>query len=405
MVYDCHLFDPATIQSLLEALMLLLGDFPRCLDETLAKLVERLAQQEKKRLFAAQRRQEALKLNKFKKIKPKAVSLPGGSELVKTGFLREGSMLPLVLRPATPDLHLADWAGSNREFIEQKLHQHGALLFRDFKVETVERFEQFAQSVCPDLFSEYGDLPREGMGGKVYGSTPYPSDKTILPHNESSHLHRWPLRIFFYCVRAAQEGGATPIIDCQKLYRIIDPSIRQRLAEKRLMYVRNYTDGLDVSWQAFFNTADKAAVEDRCRAESIEFEWKNGDGLRTRQVRPAVARHPKTGSMVFFNQLQLHHASCLEPEVRASLLAMFREEDLPRNVYYGDGSRIEDSIVEEIRQACRQSETSFPWQEGDILMLDNMLTAHGRNPYVGKRKIVVAMGEMVTNKDINFSVG
>ena len=170
------------------------------------------------------------------------------------------------------------------------------------------------------------------------------------------------------------------------------------------MYVRNYTDGLDVSWQSFFRTDSRVVVEDYCKAASIDFEWREGDVLRTRQIRPAVAQHPKTGDAVFFNQLQLHHISCLEPDVRDSLRATFREEDFPRNVYYGDGSPIEDDIIEEIREASRQSETRFPWQPGDILMLDNMLAAHGRSPYKGQRKIVVAMGEMITNRDIHFSV-
>ena len=86
--------------------------------------------------------------------------------------------------------------------------------------------------------------------------------------------------------------------------------------------------------------------------------------------------------------------------MRESLLSMMPAEDLPRNVYFGDGSPIEDSVVDEIRELYRQRAVSFPWQEGDILMLNNMLTAHGRNPFVGARKIVVAMGEMTNKKKI-----
>lgn len=164
------------------------------------------------------------------------------------------------------------------------------------------------------------------------------------------------------------------------------------------MYVRNYIEGLDVSWQSFFHTNDESVVEEFCRRAGVNCEWRNGAGLRTRQIRPAVAQHPKTGEMIFFNQIQLHHVSCLEPELRASLLAMYGADELPRNVYYGDGSPIEDSVVEEIGEVYRQTATSFPWQWGDILMLDNMLTAHGRNPYVGERKIVVAMGEMIGDR-------
>ena len=70
---------------------------------------------------------------------------------------------------------------------------------------------------------------------------------------------------------------------------------------------------------------------------------------------------------------------------------MFREEDLPYNTYYGDGTPIEDSVVAEIREAYRQERLEFPWRAGDILMLDNMLVAHGRNPYSPPRRVLVAM--------------
>jgi hypothetical protein len=68
-------------------------------------------------------------------------------------------------------------------------------------------------------------------------------------------------------------------------------------------------------------------------------------------------------------------------------------DDLPNNTYYGDGSPIESSVLDEIREAYRREAASFAWQEGDILMLDNMLVAHSRNPYVGRREVLVAMAE------------
>jgi hypothetical protein len=168
------------------------------------------------------------------------------------------------------------------------------------------------------------------------------------------------------------------------------------------MYVRNYIEGLDVSWQTFFRTTDKSVVEDSCRKSAIDFEW-NDSGLKTRQICSAVVKHPQTNEMVFFNQLQLHHVSCLQPAVRESLLSIVKEEDLPRNVYYGDGSRIEDSVIQEIRELYQQVAVNFPWQRGDILMLNNMLTAHGRNPFVGPRKILVAMGDMISKDDLPSS--
>ena len=90
----------------------------------------------------------------------------------------------------------------------------------------------------------------------------------------------------------------------------------------------------------------------------------------------------------------------LAPAVRESLLSMMKEEDLPRNVYYGDGSPIEDSVVDYLRELSQKLCVSFPWQEQDILMLNNMLVAHSRNPFVGERKIVVAMGDLVSKEQV-----
>jgi alpha-ketoglutarate-dependent taurine dioxygenase len=307
----------------------------------------------------------------------------------------------LVLTPPEGvELDLAEWAGTAREFLEARLLQHGAILLRGFGVESVGDFERFASTLCPELFGEYGDLPREELGGKVYGSTPYPSDQTILFHNESSHMHRWPMKIWFFCVQAARSGGETPIVDCRLVYERLDAGVRRRFLEKGLMYVRHYTEGLDVSWQSFFGTSDRRAVEEYCRKASIDFEWTPGDGLKTRQICPAVVRHPLTGETVFFNQIQLHHVSCLDPAVRESLVSMMGEADLPRNVYYGDGSAIPDDVVEGVLAVYRSSAASFPWLPGDVLMVNNMLVAHSRNPYVGPRKIVVAMGEMINREEI-----
>jgi alpha-ketoglutarate-dependent taurine dioxygenase len=128
-------------------------------------------------------------------------------------------------------------------------------------------------------------------------------------------------------------------------------------------------------------------------------EWTDSGGLRVKQRCRAVLRHPRTGEMTFFNQVQLHHIYCLEPAVRQSLLTMFNLEDLPRHVYYGDGSAIEECVMDHIGEVYEKNAVRFQWQHGDMITLDNMLTAHGRDPYSGLRKIVVALGDMRNNVD------
>ncbi|MBF2007869.1 MAG: TauD/TfdA family dioxygenase [Chlorogloeopsis fritschii C42_A2020_084] len=356
--------------------------------------LEMLTESEKAQKTMQHQERKAAKRQKFMSIAPQAVSL-STTKLIKTSYLQEGQKFPLMIQPDSAEIDLISWVENNRVYLETELLKHGAILFRGFNVKSVSEFENFAQTICPNLFAEYGDLPRTGEGGKVYGSTPYPADKAILFHNESSHLHCFPLKIWFYCVQAAAEGGETPIVDCRKAYQLLSPKLRERLATKQLMYVRNYTDGLDVSWQDFFRTNDKSVVEDYCIKNKINFEWYDQNSLITRQIRPALLVHPKTGEPVFFNQIQLHHISYLDTEVRDSLLSSFGEQKLPRNVYYGDGIPIEDSVITEINEIYRQCSTSFTWNKEDILMLDNILVAHGRNPYVGFRKIVVAMGDII----------
>jgi hypothetical protein len=356
--------------------------------------LEIISETEKVERTVEQKRRQAFNLQKLKSIKPKSVNLPKGN-LIKTSLWEPDASSLLIIEPELQNFDLVDWAGSHREFIETKLLEHGAILFRNFRVGEVSVFENLATVLSSGLFGEYGDLPREGIGGKVYGSTPYPSEQAILFHNESSHLHRWPLKIWFLCLKAPQVGGETPVVNCREIYQMLPREIRERFAEKKLMYVRNYTEGLDVSWQKFFQTDDRATVEEFCRKASMEFAWKPNGDLQTRQICEAVTKHVKTGETVFFNQILLHHVSCLDAAVRRSMLALFDESDLPRNVYYGDGLPIEDAVVDEVRAVYQQAAIGFQWQEGDILMLDNMLTAHGRNPYAGARKVVVALGEMI----------
>lgn len=317
-----------------------------------------------------------------------------------SSYLAPDQPLPLVISPSMEEINLPGWLANNKELIREELKKHGAILFRNFHVASPEKFEESASSISGELFEEYGDLPRENVGARVYRSTPYPADKMILFHNESSHQYRWPMKIWFYCVQSAERNGATPIVDCRKLYQMLSPQTMQRLAGKKLMYVRNFVDGLDVSWQQFFQTSNKALVEEYCRKMAIDFEWKSETHLRTRQFCPAVARHPYTGEMVFFNQIQLHHISFLEPAVREAMLSMFKEENLPRNVYYGDGTPLEETVIAEINALYHQLAVRFQWQSGDVILLDNMLVAHARDPFEGSRKILVAMAEVLSQADL-----
>jgi alpha-ketoglutarate-dependent taurine dioxygenase len=340
--------------------------------------------------------------NRFAARPRKAVRL-SQEELVRAGSLPEsnGEVLPLVMAPNVENLNLAAWAASHREFLEEKLYRHGAILFRGFDVPGPQRFHEVAQAICPDLL-DYKEraAPRHQVSENVYTSTEFPADQHIPLHHEMSYSHNWPSKLFFYCDLPAQEGGCTPVADDRKVIQLLDPDVKRRFLEKKVMYVRNYGEGVDMPWQEVFQTADREQVEAYCREAHMEVEWRDRDRLRTRAVRQVLATHPRTGDVLWFNHAHLFHMSNLEPAVRQSLLAEFAPDELPRNAFYGDGSSIEDEVLEHIRTTYSDAAVRFAWQAGDILLVDNFLASHGRDPFKGPRRVLVSMAELYTNLEL-----
>jgi alpha-ketoglutarate-dependent taurine dioxygenase len=316
------------------------------------------------------------------------------ASLVAFAPLSPGRDLPLLARQAVGGVDLAGWLAENRDEVRRELLGAGGILFRGFGVDSEARLQALLEALAGELVQyTYRSTPRTALSGRIYTSTEYPPDQEIPLHNEMSYSRSWPLLIGFACLKAAPSGGETPIASSRGVYARLDPALRERFASRGVMYVRNYGGGFDLPWQEVFQTADQQAVEAFCAEAGIEVEWREGDRLRTRQVCQAVARHPATGEPVWFNQAHLFHPSSLDPEVHASLLEEFGEEDLPRKAFYGDGSPLEEEALAAVREAMEREKVVFPWEEGDFLLLDNMLAAHGRMPFAGPRKIVVGMAE------------
>ena len=391
--YSTDLFVERTITRMLDHFERLLSGIIERPDDRLDELTKIIVAAEEEQRNVEQTSRQAKQRKIFNNIKPKPISL-SGDNLIRTSSISPGENLPLVIQPAASEVDLIDWARNNQDFIQRELLDHGAILFRGFEHDWTTEFEQFAGAICADLFNENGEHPRESVSGHVYTPVFYPSDQHLLWHNENSFNLRWPMKIWFCCLVPAQQGGETPIVDSRKVFQALNPRLRQRFIEKQVMYVRNYGNGLGLGWETVFRTSDRAEVEELCRRTGMRYEWKPDNKLRTESVRPAAGQHPATGAMVWFNQAQHWHISCLDAATRESIQSVLREEDWPRSCYYGDGTPIEDSAMAEILGIYQELEVSHPWQRDDVLLLDNMLTAHARNAYTGVRKLLVTMGEM-----------
>ena len=390
--YRTDLFEPSTIGRMAADYRQLTAAALAAPDRPLADFELNLDREERDRQMETKKRRKE-SISKLRGRRRRGVDLARFDPVTKSTFA-DDEPTPLILEPRG-ETDLEEWIAGHRDEVEADLDRHGALLLRGFGVDDAESFEAVAGAVAGELFGDYGDLPHEPGDGKVYRSTPYPADRAILFHNESAHLPQWPLRQFFHCVEAADEGGETPIVDCRRVHAALDPELLHRFTEQGLLYVRNFVEPFDVPWKTFFQTEEHSVVEEYCRSRGMEWSW-NGDVLQTRTRAPAVARHPRTGEDLFFNQIQVHHVACLEPGLRATMEDLFAPEEMPRNVYFGDGEPIPDEVVTGLVDLYYDLSVEFPWQPGDVLVVDNMLIAHARNPFSGSRKICVCMGHMVS---------
>lgn len=305
----------------------------------------------------------------------------------------ETASLPLVIHSDGGD-GVTDLLSTESERIQRALVAHGAVLLRGFDIGGVDGFDAVVRALSgsPLTYTE-ASSPRSAIKGQVYTSTEYPHDEEIFLHNETSYRASWPLKLYFHCVEPPATQGATPLADVREVHDAIDPAVREEFASRKWMLVRNFHPDFGMSWQHVFGTDDPADVESYCAGNGIRFEWVGEDGLRTKAVREPIHYRPGSDRPSWFNHATFFHVSTLAEEVAEGLLEMFGTDGLPANSYYGDGGEIPADVVAHLRTAYRGAATRFDYERDDVLIVDNMTAAHGREPFTGPRKIEVAMAE------------
>ncbi|MEW2379522.1 alpha-ketoglutarate-dependent taurine dioxygenase [Micromonospora sp. M71_S20] len=268
-----------------------------------------------------------------------------------------------------------------------------ALVFRGFGVRP-ETLDPVMDLLLPRrLAYVHGNSPRTKVGRNVYTSTEYPARYTISMHNELSYAARWPARLLFFCQIAAETGGATPVVDAALWLDSLDPQLRADFAGG-LRYQQNLHDGMGLgkSWRETFETDSRDEVEEFLAGAGATWEW-TADGLRVIQLRPATLRHPVTGAEVWFNQADQWHPAGLDDDIARVMTQVMGPDELPQSVTFADGSPIPDEYVTQIRDRGLEAAVDVDWRVGDLLLIDNVLTAHGRRPYTGDRRVLVAMSD------------
>ena len=287
----------------------------------------------------------------------------------------------------------AGWAAENNGTLRAFVEEHGALLVRGLGL---------ADAAGADsVFRQLGDLmieteafsPRQRYSERVYSSSKWPPNQPMCMHHELSYVIEPPGLIMFACLRSATRGGATPVADGAAVLDALPSELVERFGREGWLLVRNYNGEIGATLAEAFGTDDRGAIERYCGANAIEFEWREGGALRTRQRRRAVVRHPPTGRRCWFNQVAFLNEWTMAPELREYLVDVYGADGLPFNTRFCNGDPIGPDIVQAINQVYDANTVREPWQAGDLLMVDNVRTAHAREPFEGPREVVVALAD------------
>ena len=321
------------------------------------------------------------------------------------------SLLDLDLQPAKPPMlrletngDAPQWVAEHRNALRAAVAQHGSLLVRGLGLRDAAETEAVFRQLGELMTETEAFAPRRTYAPGVYSSSKWPPNQPMCMHHELSYGLEFPSLMLFACLAAPTDGGATPVADSPTVLHALPAELVERFERVGWLLIRNYNDDIGASVADAFGTADRRAVERYCRAHAIDFEWQPDGTLRTWQRRSAVISHPLTGQRCWFNQIAFLNEWTIEPEVRDYLVDVYGEGGLPFNTRFGNGDPIGADVVQAINEAYQAHTAREQWLAGDLMLVDNVRTAHGREAFEGPREVVVATADAVNVADCSPTI-
>jgi alpha-ketoglutarate-dependent taurine dioxygenase len=302
---------------------------------------------------------------------------------------------PPVLQAEAPD-GVPGWAAEHRELLRAVAAEHGSVLVRGLGLTDATGVGAVFRQLAAGLMTEREAFaPRQSLADGVYSSTTWPANQPMCMHHELSYALESPGLMLFACLTAPSAGGATAVADAAAVLDALPADLVARFEREGWLLTRTYNDEIGASFAEAFGTEDRDAVEGYCRANAIEYEWQPDGGLRTRQRRRAVVGHPATGTRCWFNQIAFLNEWTLAPEVREYLVDVYGADGLPFTTRFGNGDPIGEDVVQLLNEVYEANTAREPWQAGDLMLVDNVRTAHSREAYEGPREVLVGMADPV----------
>lgn len=328
-------------------------------------------------------------------------------ELVRCTAFEPGTP-PLFIEPATDALKeregLLQWARECRPTLDALICEYGGIVLRGFPISETAHFAAL-MALFPTFHGDYkgGVAPRMRVEGQVMEATRLDRAVRLRLHSEMAYLRDYPLRIAFFSRKAADIGGETIIGDVRGLLESLPQPLCKKLEEHGIMTVRNYaprTAALDAAvphmdlrgWNLAFETDDPAEVEEVCRSKGLEPLWNEDGSLTVINRTGAAAAHPKTGQLLYRSNLHSYNTVTVSEGLDAELVERIRaSQKHPTGTFLGNGDPLTLDEVQHFEHFLDQRTRAWPWLDGDVMILDNLETWHGRNPYQGSRDVQVAM--------------
>jgi alpha-ketoglutarate-dependent taurine dioxygenase len=317
--------------------------------------------------------------------------------------MTETQELPILRAEATG--HATSWAAEHRDALRAEVAKRGWVRVRGLGLSDATEVAAVFRTLADGLMSEREAFAsRKTYSDRVYSSATWPQNQPMCMHHELSYTLEVPGLMLFACLGAPTQGGATAVADSEAVLAALPADLVERFEREGWLLTRSYNDEIGATVAEAFGTDDRGAVEDYCRANAIEFEWQPDGGLRTRQRRSAIVRHPLTGRRCWFNQIAFLNEWTMATEVREFLVDVYGADGLPFNTRFGGGDSIGEDVVQLLNDVYEAHTSREPWQPGDLMLVDNVRTAHSREPFEGPREVLVAMADPVRLADCAATV-
>ena len=308
---------------------------------------------------------------------------------------------------------ICSWLAELKAEFDRQVEVFGGVLLRGFdQLRDAGDFERVLTVLTPNLLDYVGgSSPRVAVRGRIMTATETPSNRSIPLHQEMSYTNSPPARIAFFCQTPASEGGETTLADMRRITARLDPEVRARFERRGAGWVVQrclspvYNEAhpaIRKPWTEVFNAADADTAEKIANEKGFYVEWIRGNYMKItpRDVLPVTRTHPKTGSVVWFNQVNIFAPAAflswaekdgVHDRVADIRAAMDNAPELLDRVLHGDGTLVSEDDALHIQDVLESYSVPLVWERGDLVVLDNILTGHGRRPFSGERVILAGL--------------